>query len=96
VDDDEQLVCPDGLSVRRLRHAHRWSPRELVQAIARASLRESGLPDTITPKELSGIEEKDSKIPYATLRRLAAGLDCDPVDILRDESVPREPGGEPR
>lgn len=83
-DEDQRRVVPDGLSIRRRRHAHRWSPRDLVEAIARAHFVATGLRETITPNLLQAIEEKNERIPYATLRLLADGLNCDPVDILAE------------
>ena len=83
-DDDRRLIAPDGLSIRRRRHDKRWSARDLVGAIAEASYRATGRRDTITPDELRGIEERGERIAFATLRLVARGLDCDPVDILRD------------
>ncbi len=80
--DDDALVKPDGLSVRRRRHERSWSTRECIDAIGRASEVATGLADTITPNLLQGIEEQSERVPYATLRMLARGLDCDPVDIL--------------
>lgn len=85
IDDDDTLVIPDGLSVRRRRHDLSFSPRDLVEAIAAAQERATGLRDTITPSQLSGIEERAERIPWATLRLVASGLDCDPVDILAPE-----------
>lgn len=82
--DDERLVRPDGLSIRRRRHERSWAPRDLVTAIERASVVASGLPDTITPNLLMGIEEQNERIPFATLRLVAGGLDCDPIDILAE------------
>jgi hypothetical protein len=75
-------VTPAGLVVRRMRHERGWPPRELIEAISEASLRASGLPETITPNLLAGIEERNEPVPYDTLCLLAAGLGCDPVDIL--------------
>lgn len=83
-DEDQRLVVPDGLTVRRLRHEHHWSPRDLVSAIAQAHFIATGLRETITPNLLQHIEEQSERIPYATLRLLARGLDCDPVDILAE------------
>lgn len=83
-DEDQQWIVPDGLSVRRRRHNHRWSPRDLVKAIERAHFVATGLRETLTPTLLQAIEEKNERIPYATLRLLADGLDCDPVDILTE------------
>lgn len=84
-EDEGEWVVPDGLSVRRRRHKRAWSPRDFVDAIGLASERSSGLRETISPTLLSGIEEKNERIPYETLRLLADGLDCDPVDILGNE-----------
>ena len=86
IDDDETLVRPDGLSVRRRRHEQSLSPRDLVEAIAVAQERATGLRDTITPSLLAGIEERAERVPWATLRLVASGLDCDPVDILAPDS----------
>lgn len=83
MDDDRRLVEPDGLSVRRRRHDLGLSQRELVVAIGRASQVATGRRETITPDVLKGMEERNERIPYATLRLVARGLDCDPVDILR-------------
>lgn len=85
IDDDATIVRPDGLSVRRRRHALSYSPRDLVEAIALAQERATGLRDTISPTQLTGIEERGERIPWATLRLVASGLDCDPVDILAIE-----------
>jgi transcriptional regulator with XRE-family HTH domain len=74
--------------VRRLRHEHGWSPRDLVDAIGCASERATGVRETITPNLLRGIEEKSEKIPYATLCLVADGLDCDPSDISSSEPEP--------
>jgi DNA-binding Xre family transcriptional regulator len=73
--------------VRLLRHRHGWSRRELVEAIARASERASGLRETISLNLLGGIEENDEPVPFATVQRIAAGLDCEPVELVRE---PRE------
>jgi hypothetical protein len=75
-------VTPAGLVVRRMRHERGWPPRELISAIGEASLRSSGLRETITPNLLAGIEERNEPVPYETLCLLAAGLGCDPIDIL--------------
>jgi transcriptional regulator with XRE-family HTH domain len=83
LDDEATLVMPDGLSVRRRRHDQSWSPRDLVTAIGDACERATGLRESISPQLLSGIEERNERISYSTLRLLAGGLDCDPVDILK-------------
>lgn len=58
-----------------------WSRRELCQAIQAARIRETGVPESLTPHLLVGIEERNEIIPYATLCLVAAGLDCNPVEI---------------
>jgi hypothetical protein len=85
-DYDERRIRPNGLEVRRRRHAQGWSRRHLIDAIAKAQTRATGVPETITPRLLSGIEEQDESIPYRTLCLVADGLDCDPVDILQRTS----------
>ncbi len=82
--DDQQLVRPDGLSVRRRRHDKGWSPRELTAAIESASFDSSGLRRTLTPNQLKAIEEQEERIPYDQLLLLADGLDCDPVDLIAE------------
>ena len=83
-DEDQRWIVPDGLSIRRRRHQQRWSPRDFVEAVERAHFIATGLRETITPNLLQSIEEKNERIPYATLRLLADGLNCDPVDILAE------------
>jgi len=75
-------VTPAGLVVRRMRHELGWPPRELIAAIGEASLRASGLRETITPNLLAGIEERNEPVSYETLCLLAGGLGCDPIDLL--------------
>jgi hypothetical protein len=80
--DDGRIVQPDGLAIRGRRHARGWSPRDLVEAIARAHERATGVRETIRPTLLAAVEERDAGIPYATLRLIADGLDCNPVELL--------------
>ena len=82
--DDDRIrpVIPAGLVVRRLRHERGWHARDLIFAISEASYRASGQRETITPSVLAGIEERNEPIPYDTLCLVAAGLGCDPIDIL--------------
>ena len=87
--DDDALVVPDGGRVRLLRHKRGWSRRALVNAVARASERESGLPTTLSMNLLEGIEEANEPVPYETVRRLASGLDVEPVELVR----PPDPSG---
>jgi len=96
--DDDHSVRPDGNTVRRLRHERGWSPRALIDAIARARLAATGLRGTITPNLLSGIEEHDEAIPYATLCLVSDAFDCDPIDLVRasqadDEEEAQEKDG---
>ena len=92
--EDERLVRPDGLAIRGRRHRLAWSPRDLVDAIGHARARESGVRESITPDLLLGIEEENEPIPYATLCLVAAGLDCNPIDILGADPAD-EPEGDP-
>jgi transcriptional regulator with XRE-family HTH domain len=95
-DDDARLVRPDGNAVRALRHARGWSPRDLVDAIGEAQRTATGLRQTIAPALLAAVEERDARIPYATLRLIAGGFDCNPVELLgpdgAEERAPAESG----
>jgi hypothetical protein len=82
--DDDSLVVPDGTLVRGLRHRRGWSRRALLEAVARASERATGNRKTITLNVLGGIEEMDEPVPYATLRLIAGGLDCEPIELARE------------
>jgi hypothetical protein len=81
---DEEWVQPDGLSIRRLRHGRKWSPRECIAAISRAHRIASGLTESISPDLLQHIEEKNERIPYETLCMIARGFECDPVDLMTE------------
>lgn len=85
-DDNARPVAPDGLAIRRRRHERGWAPRDLIRAIGDASTRASGIRESITPNLLAGIEEHSERVPYGTLCLVAGGLECDPIDILRDDS----------
>ena len=91
-DYDSRFVRPNGLEVRRRRHENRWSPRDLVRAIDRASLQSSGLRETISPNVLGGIVVVNVAIPYRIPCLVADGLYCEPVDLLLAESAPPEGG----
>jgi transcriptional regulator with XRE-family HTH domain len=80
--DDRRPIRPDGLAIRRLRRDRGWSRRDLLEAIAAAGLRETGVRKTISQNLLEGIEEGNEAIPYSTLCRIASGLDCEPVELL--------------
>ena len=87
-----RLVRPDGLSVRRRRHDHGWSPRALAAAIESACFAASGLRRTLTPSLIKAIEEQAEPIPYDQLLLLADGLDCDPIDLIAEgEFSSRQP-----
>lgn len=88
--DETDPVRPDGLSVRRLRHDRGWSTRNLVDAIANACERATGIRETVTPNLLKAVEEHSRLIPYATLCLVADGLGCDPTDILPTETAPTD------
>lgn len=92
-DDQLRLVRPDGLSVRRRRHDHGWSPRALIDAIEIASINASGLRRTLTPNLIKAIEEQQESIPYEQLLLLADGLGCDPVDLLAEGEFSSRPPG---
>ena len=74
-DDEARPVQPDGRAVRRRRHERGWSPEGLIGSIAQASRKATGIPDTITPHQLAGIEERDEIVSYTTLCLVASGLD---------------------
>lgn len=78
---EERLVRPRGRAIRLRRTERGWSPRELVAAIAARSLRATGRPEAISPNLLWAMEERDEPVPYRVLCLVAAGLDCDPVDL---------------
>lgn len=88
--DDDRLVRPNGLTVRRLRHERAWSPRKLIERVAEVSFESTGLRRTITPSVLNGIEEHEEEVPYDTLCLLAGALDCDPVDLWSERSDDEE------
>jgi transcriptional regulator with XRE-family HTH domain len=88
---EPELVLLDGLAVRRRRHAHGWSPRDLVQAIESASVHSSGLRRSLSPNQIEAIEERAERIPYALVLLLADGLDCDPIDLIAEGELSSRP-----
>jgi transcriptional regulator with XRE-family HTH domain len=82
--EDRRPVRPDGLAIRRMRRDRGWSRRDLLEAIAEAALRETGIRETLSSNLLEGIEEGNEAIPYSTLCRIASGLDCEPVELLAE------------
>lgn len=91
--DSLRWVRLNGLEVRRRRHEHGWSPRDLVGAIAQACFEASGLRRTLTPNQIQAIEEREESIRYDDLLLLADGLACDPSDLIAEgEMSSRRPG----
>lgn len=86
-----ELVLLDGLSVRRRRHAHGWSPRDLVAAIENASFQASGRRRSLSPNQIEAIEERAERIPYELALLLADGLGCDPVDLIAEGELSSRP-----
>lgn len=84
--EDETEVRPDGLTVRRMRHERVWSPRKLIDEIGERRRESTGIPTSISPNVLAGIEERDEVIPYSTLCLVAGAFDCDPIDLVKDET----------
>ena len=80
--DDRRPIHPDGPSIRRMRRDRGWSRRDLLEAIGEATLRETGVRETLSPNLLEGIEEGNEAIPYSTLCRIASGLECEPVELV--------------
>ena len=82
--DDQRRVHLDGLVVRRMRHDHGWSPRDLVAAIETACFDASGLRRTLTPNQIQAIEERAERVSWDELCLLADGLGCDPIDLVAE------------
>ena len=82
--EDKRPIRPDGLAIRRLRRDRGWSRRDLLAAIAEATLCETGIRETISTNLLEGIEEGNEPVPYSTLCRIASGLDCEPVELVAE------------
>ncbi len=80
--DNEHLVTPDGLSVRRFRRELGWSRKDLSRSISIASLRANGIEASLTPNQISGIEENSEPIKYSDLCLVASGLNCNPIELL--------------
>ena len=93
--DLTRRVRLDGLAVRRFRHDHGWSPRDLVAAIADASFAASGMRRTLTPNQIQAIEEREERITYDELLLLADGLACDPSDLIAEGEMSSRRRGRP-
>jgi transcriptional regulator with XRE-family HTH domain len=89
-EDDARAIQPDGLAIRGRRHQRGWSPRDLIEAIGAAHEAATGVRESIAPALLSAVEERNARIPYATLRLIAAGLDCNPVELLAPAAAEAE------
>jgi hypothetical protein len=88
-DEDARLVRPDGLAIRGLRHERGWSPRDFTAAISAAERTATGRNAILAPRVLLAVEERNAPISYGTLCLIAAGLDCNPVElVLEDPFVP--------
>jgi len=80
--DDGHPIRPDGPAIRRLRRDRGWSRRDLLQAMSEASLRETGIRETISPNLLEAVEERNEAVPYSTLCQIASGLESEPVELV--------------
>ncbi|HEU4431648.1 MAG TPA: hypothetical protein VFT98_23010 [Myxococcota bacterium] len=81
---DRSRVVPDGLGIRRRRRERGWSQRDLVRAICDAHERATGRRIVFNLNLLHHVEEECEPIDYATVVLVAAGLGCDPVDLVAD------------
>ena len=79
---DHARVVPDGSGIRRRRRERGWSQRDLVRAICDAHERATGKRLGFNLNLLRHVEEENESIEYATLVLVAAGLDCDPVELV--------------
>lgn len=81
---ENERVVPDGGGIRRRRRERGWSQRGLIEAISSAHERATGRRLSFSLNLLQHVEEESEPIPYATLVLVAAGLDCDPVELVVD------------
>jgi len=79
---DHARVVPDGVGIRRRRRERGWSQRDLVRAIGDAQERATGMRLPFNLNLLQHVEEENEAVDYATLVLVAAGLDCDPVELV--------------
>lgn len=75
-------VVPDGAGIRRRRRERGLSRRDLVAAIGAAHERATGRRIAFSLNLLQYVEEENEAVEYATLVLVAAGLDCDPVELV--------------
>ena len=83
--DDDALVRPDGLGVRRRRRALGLSRADLVAQIERRSREATGRTESVSRNLLKGIEEEDERVPYRVLVLTSLALGCNPVELLKDD-----------
>ena len=81
---DRSRVVPDGGGIRRRRRERGWSQRDLVQAICDAHERATGRHSSFNLNLLQHVEEENEPIEYAMVVLVAAGLDCDPVELVAE------------
>jgi transcriptional regulator with XRE-family HTH domain len=79
---DRARVVPDGSGIRRRRRERGWSQRDLVRAIGDAHERATGKRVAFNLNLLHHVEQENEPVEYATLVLVAAGLDCDPVELV--------------
>ena len=87
------LIC--GVAVEWLQHGHELAMVLLWRCSAYALVLQwfcsTGVATSISPNLLAGIEERDELIPYATLCLVASAFDCDPIDLVKDETKNHRP-----
>ena len=81
---DRARVVPDGVGIRRRRRERGWSQRDLVRAICGAHERATGRRIAFNLNLLHHVEEESEPIEYATVVLVAAGLGCDPIELVVD------------
>ena len=79
---DDARVVPDGSGIRRRRRERGWSQRDLVHAICAAHERATGMRVGFNLNLLHHVEQESEPVAYVTLMLVAAGLDCDPVELV--------------
>ena len=79
---DRTRVTPDGSGIRRRRRERGWSQRDLVRAIGAAHERATGRHVAFNLNLLHHLEEENEPVEYALVVLVAAGLDCDPVELV--------------
>jgi hypothetical protein len=79
---DRARVVPDGVGIRRRRRERGWSQRDLVRSICDAQERATGKRIAFNLNLLQHVEEENEAVEYATVVLVAAGLDCDPVELV--------------